>query len=108
MAGIPDKQTLRLLGPQLVYIRKRFKPESIILFGSRARGDNLKESDIDLIIVAKAFEHVDFRERIIQAYGMWDKRQGLDVLCYTPLEFEKKKRQMGLVQEAAREGVVIA
>ncbi|MCX8042481.1 MAG: nucleotidyltransferase domain-containing protein [Thermodesulfobacteriaceae bacterium] len=38
---------------------KNIEPELVILFGSRARGDYLKSSDYDLIIVSKHFSNLD-------------------------------------------------
>jgi hypothetical protein len=31
----------------------------------------------------------------------------MDILCYTPEEFERKKKQIGVVQQAAQEGIGI-
>ena len=36
--------------PLIETIRGRFSPESIWLFGSRARGDNRKDSDWDILV----------------------------------------------------------
>lgn len=105
MAGKPDRETVSLLSRQLKYIRKKFNPEKIILFGSRARGDNLKTSDIDLLVVSKKFEGVDWRKRMISVFGNWDKRQMLEPICYTPEEFERKKKQIGIVRQAVKEGI---
>jgi len=47
-------------------VRRRFSPEAMILFGSRARDEHLKQSDYDLIIISKKFEGIHFLERIYQ------------------------------------------
>jgi hypothetical protein len=31
----------------------------------------------------------------------------MDILCYTPEEFEKKKKQIGIVRTAVEEGIEI-
>ena len=41
------------------------------------------------------------------AYGVWDKKQGLDIICYTHKEFEKKKKQEGIVKQASKEGIIL-
>jgi predicted nucleotidyltransferase len=46
-------------------IKEKFEPEEVILFGSRARGDYLEDSDYDLMVVSKKFGGYDFRARII-------------------------------------------
>lgn len=101
----PDEQTIALLREHLQYIRAKFTPEKILLFGSRARGDHLIESDIDILIVSDKFEGMGWRERIITAFSDWNKQQMLEPLCYTPAEFEKKKRQIGIVKQALEEGI---
>lgn len=77
------------------------------MFGSRARGDYLEESDINLIVVSNKFKGVPFRERMIQAYGMWDKKEDLEQICYTPEEFKVKKKEIGIIREAVKEGIEI-
>lgn len=81
--------------------------ERAIIFGSRARGDHLEESDLDLILVSRDFKGVFFTDRSSQVHRYWDGDLGLEVLCYTPEEFEKKRRMIGLVQDAIREGIEI-
>ncbi|MCS7094157.1 MAG: nucleotidyltransferase domain-containing protein [Candidatus Aenigmarchaeota archaeon] len=86
---------------------KNIEPELVILFGSRARGDYLKSSDYDLIIVSKHFSNLDFRERIIKIYELLDDPTNLDVLCYTPEEFEEKRKEIGIVRKALEEGIIL-
>ena len=31
----------------------------------------------------------------------------MDILCYTPEEFEKLKKRIGIVQEAVKEGIEV-
>lgn len=88
-------------------IRRRFSPEAIILFGSRAREEHLKQSDYDLIIVSKKFEGIHFLERIYQLLELWDCDADVDLLPYTPGEFEKKKEEIGIVREAVKEGLEV-
>jgi hypothetical protein len=88
-------------------IKDEFKPKLVILFGSRARGDYLKDSDYDLIIVSERFKNFDFRERIVKVYELVDRPVRLDVLCYTPEEFERKKNQICIVKKAVEEGKVL-
>lgn len=89
-------------------VKKKYKIEKAILFGSRARGDYFKESDYDLILVSSQFEGVFFTKRISKMYSFW-KHYPLEIepLCYTPEEFEKKKKQIGIVQQAVKEGIEI-
>lgn len=89
-------------------IKKNFNQELILLFGSRARNEHLKESDYDFIIVSKKFEGVHFLKRIEQVLSFWELDNDVDIISYTPEEFQKKKNQIGIVNEALKHGVVVA
>jgi hypothetical protein len=89
----------------LAAIKEKYTPEKVLLFGSRARGDNLIDSDVDMIIVSRKFEGVNWLERIRDVSVYWDGLVPLEPICYTPAEFEEKKNMIGIVREAVREGV---
>jgi predicted nucleotidyltransferase len=78
---------------------------TVILFGSRARGDWLHESDYDFVVVSPRFEGMNFLERPVELYKFWHQWPGVELLCYTPEEFERKREQIGIVAEAVREGI---
>jgi hypothetical protein len=84
-------------------VKEKFETERIILFGSRAKDEYLKESDYDFLTISKKFEGIPFRERIIKVLDLTPKPWLFDVLCYTPAEFEKKK-EISVVREAVKEG----
>lgn len=77
----------------------------VILFGSRARGDWIKESDYDFIVVSPRFEGVPFPSRPVELYRLWKGSPGIELLCYTPDEFERKRREISIVAEGVKEGV---
>ena len=81
--------------------------EKIILFGSRAQGKTGKDTDIDLIIVSKKFQKMDFFQRGAKMYDHWTLRYPVDFLCYTPAEFKKLSKQTSIVSEAIKTGVEI-
>ena len=84
---------------------QEFRIEKAVLFGSRARGDWLKESDWDLLLVSPDFEGMPFLERIRSVLDDWSSPVDLEVLCYTPDEFARKRKQIGIVRTAVREGI---
>ena len=86
---------------------KRVKNLKIILFGSRATGNFSEDSDFDLIIVSKAFENKNIIKRCALMYEDWDYNFAVDFICYTPDEFNKKKNQINIINEALKMGVVI-
>ncbi len=88
-------------------LREKIRVKKVIIFGSRARGDNLENSDVDLIIISRDFEGVPFYERIDKLILLWESPLDLEALCYTSEEFELKKKEIGVVQQAVKEGVEI-
>ncbi len=89
-------------------VRAKYRITQAILFGSRARGDYLADSDYDIVLVSPDFQGIFFSQRSALMYDFWT-HWPLDIepLCYTPEEFEKKKTQIGIVSEALREGVAL-
>ncbi len=89
-------------------VRSKYKITQALLFGSRARGEELVDSDYDVILVSPDFEGVFFSKRSALMYDFWT-HWPLDIepLCYTPEEFERKRSQIGIVSEAVREGIAI-
>ena len=88
-------------------IVKNYKPERIILFGSMARRDNTRDSDIDLLVVSKAFEKYGFIKRASLMYKYWSFRHPVDFICYTPEEFRKRSKGVTIVSQALKEGIEI-
>ena len=88
-------------------LSQRFRISKMILFGSRARGDHLRTSDVDLIIVSPDFQGIPFLQRIRAVVELWDSDLALEVLPYTPEEFSRKAQEIGIVSRALREGLEI-
>lgn len=88
-------------------IDKDFSVKKMIFFGSRARGEEHEDSDIDLIIVSDEFKSLNFIKRAAKMYDCWDLDYPVDFLCFTPEEFEKKTRGVSIVSEAVKEGIEI-
>ena len=86
-------------------VKEKFEPEHIILFGSRAKNDYLKHSDYDVIVVSNIFEGVHFLDRLTMLFELWDYDFDLDILAYTPEEFEEKRHEIGIVNQAVKEGI---
>lgn len=82
--------------------------ERVILFGSRARGVAKTTSDYDVIFVSQAFEGQPFYARPVPFLLLWEEPQDLELLCYTPAEFEAKRAGINVVATAVREGLDIA
>ncbi len=83
------------------------QPEKIILFGSRARGADRLDSDIDLLVIARS-EQPRYR-RAAPIYGVLsDILAPMDILVYTPQEVEEWSQvPQAFVTTAVREGMVL-
>ncbi len=88
-------------------VDKDYPVEKMLLFGSRARGDAKEGSDIDLIIVSSRFRKLNFIERGARMYDYWKIRMPVDFLCFTPSEFDARRKGATIVTEALREGIEI-
>lgn len=88
-------------------VEKDFPLQTMILFGSRAKGKPHRYSDVDLILVSPQFKKLDFVKRGARMYDYWNIDYPVDFLCYTSKEFEKKKKEIGVVQQAVKEGIEI-
>lgn len=100
-----DRKRAKTLEELVKMIKEEHSPELVLLFGSRARGDHLLTSDYNLIVVSEKFKGVHFLTRMFYIQDLWDGELRLDAFCYTPEEYERKKQQMGTVQNASIEGV---
>lgn len=67
--------------------------EKVLLFGSTARQKRRKESDIDLIIISKSFAGLTGLERGNMLLEDWSFVEELDLLLYTPEEFERVSKR---------------
>jgi len=100
---------------EIIKILKEFKKridriakiDRMILFGSRARGDEKKNSDVDIIVVSKEFKNKKSFRRSPPFYLEWNSEHDTDIICLTPEELEKKKDQIGIIKTALKEGVEI-
>ncbi|MDW8027239.1 MAG: HEPN domain-containing protein [Armatimonadota bacterium] len=103
--AIKDEELRRYLEANTERILELFSPRHIIAFGSRVSGKPREDSDIDLIVVSDLFEGIKFleRSRLFNEAIPWHLR--VDVWCLTVEEFERMRRQIGVVADACREGV---
>ena len=83
-----------------------YEPEQVILFGSFARNESDDISDIDLVIIKETDE--DFFSRIRRVLQILDMKSSIDILVYTPKEFQKMKDQRNmLIETILIEGIIL-
>jgi predicted nucleotidyltransferase len=75
---------------KIVEILKEYNPKAVYLFGSRARGDNLETSDIDIAVdIDLSFRKKrKLKEKIDKAAGLYS----VDVVFFDEMSEEFKKK----------------
>jgi predicted nucleotidyltransferase len=97
----------KLLREVVRRIRATAEPERIILFGSRARGEDRTGSDLDLLIVLNTA--LPRHKRPLPFYrALAGLGVAKDIVVYTPEEVEDwKTASCSLVATALREGQIL-
>ena len=90
---------------QIIATFLRFDPEKIILFGSAARQEWDEYSDVDIIVVYETEKL--FLDRLRELYLSWNIPKAVDILGYTPKEFNTMSKNNYFIQDALREGEII-
>ena len=87
------------------------RPESVILFGSRARGDYREDSDIDLMVICDGHmsndDYMKAQDAATRAVrNVYRRRQGVDLLPMDKREYLRCRGGINHVAaQAARDGV---
>ena len=82
-----------------------FNPIKIILFGSMATDHHDEHSDVDLIIVYDTNKR--FFDRLAELYMSWSFPRAVDILAYTPQEFEAMLEETYFLQDVVSSGKVL-
>jgi predicted nucleotidyltransferase len=94
---------------KIISIIRKINPEKIYLFGSYSTESFDEQSDIDLIIIAPSKERpLERRLKLRRMLSEYDRSIGLDLLVYTPDEFEMlAKEPSSFIFSAIRHGTKI-
>ena len=93
------------LKKQIISTFKSFNPEKIILFGSVAGGGSDEMSDVDLILVYNTDKR--FMSRLKELYMSWNIPKAVDILAYTPSEFDDMAKESLFIREVMKTAEVI-
>jgi HEPN domain-containing protein/predicted nucleotidyltransferase len=97
-----SQQVLDLITRTIV---EHFRPERILLFGSRARGDTHEYSDYDILVIMDPDPSGGDQAKAIHAAFGDKKGWSMDVIVVTPAQAERKRDDVGtLVYAAEQEG----
>ena len=101
--GMLDQQTLDDIIRRIVEVAQ---PEKIILFGSAARGEMNRHSDVDLLIVKAGADALDLMGEIYT--NLHGVGAAVDAIVVSPQDVERYKDSHALViKPALREGRVV-
>ncbi len=100
-----QKRVRQMIGHYLEKLAKRLNVRKAVLFGSHARGEARKDSDIDLIVVSKDFESMPFLTRLEMLSLEWDFGKAADIIGYTPKEYRELAARSTVVHQAQKEGI---
>lgn len=101
-----DRETNKIVKRFINLIIEKFNLKKIIIFGSFARGDYHKGSDLDLVIVG------EFKERFIDRIGkiseINDSDLEIEAMVYTEEEFQKMiQERRPFIEQVLEEGIVV-
>jgi predicted nucleotidyltransferase len=102
-----DTTSLDEIRRSFASVLARGRAKRAIVFGSYARGEEDRYSDLDLIIVVETERSFPERAKeFLGLYDVWEK--GIDILVYTPDELrEMLDKRRYFIEKALEEGVVI-
>jgi len=91
-----SKSLIDLICDYISRVDAEYGVEKAYIFGSTAKGNRLEESDVDLIIVSKAFRGMSQLERLYLLHKLWKHPIDLQVLAYTPEEYKEASQRLML------------
>lgn len=91
-------------------LKKKIKPQKVILFGSYARGTANKDSDIDLVILSDDFKKISFDKRLDLLIDAREhqltRKYAMDIFGYTPKEYAQAST-LTTLGEIKETGIVV-
>ena len=103
MKGRIPERIIAALEELIHALKREIGSFELYLIGSYARGDWVEGvSDVDLIVVSKAFREINFYERCIRVRRLAPPDTPFELLCYTPEELERLREESSFLREASR------
>jgi len=108
-----DQKWIEKLIKKYVYrLNEVIKVEKLIVFGSRARGDFVEDSDLDLIVISEGFKGKSYLERARLLDDAWREvnpaHLRIEAFGYTEGEYEEAKKSSPFVQSLIADGFIEA
>lgn len=107
MKRIEKKKFEQKIDKLIRVLKKEYKPDKIILYGSCARGDYHEGSDLDLVIIKDDVPD-NFLKRLDEVLNLCDGSVGVEALVYKNAEVEKMlKNGNDFIRTVIEEGKVV-
>ena len=101
--GALDPRVLDAIVRRVVEVAR---PERIILFGSAARGDMTRHSDVDLLVIANVQDRLGAMGRIHRR--LRGEHAAVDVVVVTPAEVARyRNSHASIIKPAMQEGRIV-
>lgn len=99
----------KILDKTIKCVLKVIVPDTIILFGSQARGNARPDSDYDILVIKSGISKKEERPITHKIYrSLIDSDACVDVIVKSPESIEtSRKLFVSVVKEALKEGIVI-
>ena len=92
---------------RLIPLFKQYHIQKAILFGSLARGEATRRSDVDLILIQKTKKRFwDRYDGLLLDLGQAVPKRAVEVLIYTPAELDQIKERT-FIRQALKEGITL-
>lgn len=91
-------------------LKERIRINKVILFGSAARNALKKNSDLDIIVLSNDFKKISFLKRLelLSHARTGNSRQvPMDIIGYTPEEFNRLSKDSVILHEAKQNGKTV-
>lgn len=103
-----EGRTLAAWVPEVVRLLvEEFRPTQVILFGSVARGDDGRDSDIDLLVVLPELQVRHHDAAVAMLRTLRAVPVPVDIVVTDLAEFQQRVTTPGVVRVAWREGVPV-
>lgn len=100
----------RIIKEYIDNLKSKIKINKVILFGSAAKYKLDKNSDLDIIVLSNDFKKINFLKRLeflSHARNGNARKIPMDIIGYTPDEFNKLSKESLVLKEAKENGKVI-
>lgn len=102
----------KIIDVYLKNIPKNIRVKGIFLFGSYASDKVSKDSDLDFIVISPDFRKMQFMKRLellshVQGADPITCSVPMDIIGYTPNEFENIDKESVIMRRAKKEGKMI-